>query len=403
MKNIITAIGDEKLNNILSKYENINVLYKDIQYEEGVLETLNIENKVDLLIISDEILIKKNIYEIVQEINLKIKNVEIIIISSKEKEDENIYKIENIKKIIFKDNYYINNTLSYILENKDRFINKIEKDNILIDDEKEEKKINIINKIMNKFKKNKQNNIFTVLGSSGVGKTIFIGILSKIYAEKGYKVLLIDLDFDYKNLHILFRTKKYPKTIYKKLYSEEFVNEFKLNENNLDELKVKISKNLYLISSVDIIFDGDYKINNDKINNLFRNLKEKYNIILIDTNSEKNLNIMQTIIDNSDKVLYLVENSLLQLNKSKQRLFKYIEDYKIEKRKINIICNKKEGIQNNKDILKIIFKKIKIIGFISYSKEYRTLINSNLKNEISKTIKKEYEKIIDRLIWKGNN
>lgn len=402
MKNIITAIGNEDLNNILKKYNQVNVLYKDIQYEEGINEILNTENNVDLLIISDDILLNKNIFEIVNEIILIKKEIEIIIIFSKKLEIDNLYKIKNIKKIILKDDNYVLNILNLILENNEINYASLKKENSA--DNKEinikniiNNNISIINKIKNKLKRKKINNVFTVLGCPGVGKTIFIGILAKIYAEKGQKVLLIDLDFKYKNLHILFRKKKYPKLVYKKLNNEEFINEFKLNESNLNKLKVKINKNIDLISSADIIFDENYIINNERINNLFNILKEKYNIILIDTNSEEKLSIMQQVINNSNKIVYLIEDNLLQLSKAKQKLLDYIENYKIEKERINIICNKRQYLRKKNFILKIIFKKVKIIRYINYSKEYEKLINSNLKKEIPKKIKKDYIYIIKEL------
>ena len=54
-------------------------------------------------------------------------------------------------------------------------------------------------------------------------------------------------------------------------------------------------------------------------------------------------------------------------------------------------------MQKNLDILKIIFKKIKIIGCINYNKEFNNLINNNLKIEIPKKIKKEFQNIINKI------
>ena len=85
------------------------------------------------------------------------------------------------------------------------------------------------------------------------------------------------------------------------------------------------------------------------------------------------------------------------MKKTKKYLFEKIKEYDIEKNKINIICNKKESFQNNLDILKIIFKKIKIIGCINYNKEFNILINNNLKIEIPKKIKKEFQNIINKI------
>ena len=106
---------------------------------------------------------------------------------------------------------------------------------------------------------------------------------------------------------------------------------------------------------------------------------------------------MKSVIKNSDKVICLIENNLLQLKKSKKYLFEKIKQYDIETNKINIICNKKDDFINNLDILNIIFKKIKIIGCINYDKEFNNLINNNLKTDILKKIKKEFQNIINKI------
>ena len=402
MKNIITAIGDEDIYNILKGYKELNILYKDIQYEEGIIEAINLTKNAEIIIINNEIIVNKELEEIVQEIILKNKNIKIIILNFKELEYKNLEKIKNIKKIINKDENLINNLLNYLLEKNDVNIKyEIKTIESNIKNEKIKNNINLLELIKNKLKKEKQKNIITILGTQGAGKTIFSGILAKIYSENNYKVLLIDFDFEFKNLHILFHVKNYPKNIYKKLNNEEFLNEFKLKENNLNKLKVKINKKIKLISSADLFFDENYKINEENIDIFLNNLKQEFDVIIIDTNSEiinqSKSNIMKSVIKNSDKVVYLIENNLLQLKKTKKYLFEKIKEYDIEKNKINIICNKKESFQNNLDILKIIFKKIKIIGCINYNKEFNILINNNLKIEIPKKIKKEFQNIINKI------
>lgn len=405
MKNIITAIGEEEIYNILKEYKELNILYKDIQYEEGIIEAINLTQNVEIIIINNELIVNKELEKIVQEIILKNKNIKIIILNFKELEYKNLEKIKNIKKIINKDENSINNLLNYLLEKNDinikYEIKTIEKN---IKNEKTKNNINLLELIKNKLKKENQKNVITILGTPGVGKTIFSGILAKAFSEKNYnnyKVLLIDFDFEFKNLHILFQVKKYPKKIYKRLNNEDFLKEFKLNENNLNRLKIKINKNIKLISSADLIFDEDYIINDEKIEKLINELRQEFDVIIIDTSSEiKNeskSNIMKSVIKNSDKVICLIENNLLQLKKSKKYLFEKIKQYDIETNKINIICNKKDDFINNLDILNIIFKKIKIIGCINYDKEFNNLINNNLKTDIPKKIKKEFQNIINKI------
>ena len=49
---ILTALQDPKTNEILKEKTKHNIIETDIQYQEGILETLEKNNKIDLIIIS---------------------------------------------------------------------------------------------------------------------------------------------------------------------------------------------------------------------------------------------------------------------------------------------------------------------------------------------------------------
>ena len=154
MKNIITAIGDEDIYNILKGYKELNILYKDIQYEEGIIEAINLTKNAEIIIINNEIIVNKELEEIVQEIILKNKNIKIIILNFKELEYKNLEKIKNIKKIINKDENLINNLLNYLLEKNDINIKyEIKTIENNIKNEKIKNNINLLELIKNKFKK----------------------------------------------------------------------------------------------------------------------------------------------------------------------------------------------------------------------------------------------------------
>ena len=55
MKKILTAINNPKLNEELKKESNFQIIGKDIQYKEAILEVLEKNNKIDLIILSDKI------------------------------------------------------------------------------------------------------------------------------------------------------------------------------------------------------------------------------------------------------------------------------------------------------------------------------------------------------------
>ena len=53
---IATAIGDTYINEKLKKIDNIEIVGKDISYQEGVIEILEEKRDIDILILSNNIL-----------------------------------------------------------------------------------------------------------------------------------------------------------------------------------------------------------------------------------------------------------------------------------------------------------------------------------------------------------
>ena len=184
--NILTALANNKINEKLKAVEDINILNKDIQYKEGILEYLEKNKNIDIIIFLEELpgqIKTKKLIEIINSINNKIK---IIIITNKNKE------IKNNK---------INKKIRYL------YLEKINYENIIK---------------MIKIKNNK--NILRLIGNRGVGKTILCIIISEIIINiKKQKVLLIDKDKNF---------------ILTKMYSR--------NSNNNENL-IKIKNNLYIL------------------------------------------------------------------------------------------------------------------------------------------------------------
>lgn len=175
MKNILTAIGNEELNNKLKKINNFNIINSDIQYRDGILEVLEYKKEIDVLILSNQIpgeieikdLINKiylinnkiKIYFITNELDkdiikfLKNKKVEIIFFENKINLQEIINNICDEKKI----NYLNKNN---IINNKENEINKNSKKEIKEKNNKKNKnnkkiKNKINNLIYKKIKNNK--------------------------------------------------------------------------------------------------------------------------------------------------------------------------------------------------------------------------------------------------------
>lgn len=87
----------------------------------------------------------------------------------------------------------------------------------------------------------------------------------------------------------------------------------------------------------------------------------------------------------------------MEIQKSKNILKIYKEEWNIDNNKINILFNKFNKNSIDINILKIIFSEYNIIGKIDISDKYNLIINKNA-NKIDKNIKKEYLKIIEKYL-----
>ena len=422
MKKILTAIGNEYLNYELKKEENIEIIFNDIQYKEGIIEILEKNQDLDFIILSiilpGEISIKELIQKIF-EVNKKIKII--IIFEEKNEELEKYLYSKGVYKIIYNNEIEINDLIKIINNNSENEdlkeeINKLK--NIILEKNKKENKNNILklkNKInytiINKINKNnhkkinEKNNkklnkkIICITGPSGVGKSIISINLAKSTIYSKNKTLIIDFDLLNNSIHTILGLK----------------NNSKINSSNLNDLKIN-NKEINLIKinkKIDLLIFKDFtnnKININKelinnikiINNL--NIKEiinsfnNYNYIIIDTNSNE-FELNKKIIELSNKIIFVSDTNLLEINKSIKLLDKYINTYKINKNNFNIIFNKYNSYSIDLKLLNKIFSEFKIIGYLKYNEKYNKLINKNIKNNfINKKIRKEYLKIINKMI-----
>ena len=400
---IITALNNPIINNKLKEKTNIEIICNDIQYQDGIIEMLEKNEKIDLIIISELLPGKINFVEMVNRIKLKNKSIEIIAIL---KENNEIIKNQLISKGIF--NIFINNEITIeelikiieeknnikkegeinkeienlkkmILDNKkikreSKIIKRINKYLRIIKDKIIKKEININTKINNK--------IISIAGASGVGKSVFSSIITKLIKNK--EILLIDFYIFNRSLNTAFGKSRIPK----KINNER--------ENNIFNLIIKLDKNVDILFATDFLFNNDLKIEKNKIKNILDNLKEKYELIIIDTTSECFFDYTKEIFEKSSLIIFLIESNLIELKKSKKLLDIYINKWNIEKQKFNIIFNKQNINSIDNKILKVLFSDFKILGKLKLNNNYNLSINNNLKN-INKKIQKEFIKIINKL------
>ena len=98
IKNILTAIGDPKLNCELKSLNKFNVIENDIQYQDGIFEILEINNNIDIIILNNLLPGDDNIEYLIEKILSINHNIKIIIILN---EHEFNLKEKLIKKGVY--------------------------------------------------------------------------------------------------------------------------------------------------------------------------------------------------------------------------------------------------------------------------------------------------------------
>lgn len=378
---ILTAMGNPELNMKMQEYEEFEIISKDIQYKEGILEILEDKKEVDILILTNNILGELDFKELINQI-IKIKNnLKIIVFLDKEDEkieqylnSKNIYKIYFLNKINF--DLFIKDFFKNSQKNNFKIAQEIQEFKGLIYENKkikENKKLNL---------KNCKTKIISITGNYNSGKTLFSYIFSNHISNKNYKVLIIDMNLENNDLDsiLIRKVKKHLKNNLKIL--------------NFNFIIKKINNNLFCSINMKNELNKLNELEVYKIKEIFTKVNLDYDIILIDTQSNiKNL-FIEKILKISDKIIFLSEENLFEVQKMEDNLEIISHDIKIKNDKIKVILNKTNEY-------KILDYDTKIIGRIPYNSLYTKLINNNFeKNDLEK-LNSIYEKIYSNLFMKG--
>lgn len=346
---ILTAIGDNELAKEL-KDKGFEICSYDIQYKEGILEFLEINDNVDFIIINNELPGDISINDLIAKISKINSKIKILIVNSNQYFNNNIKTFE---KLNFEDVIYY-----LIYESKEGNIKKNEE----------------------------EGKIITILGTNGIGKSVFSINLANVFDID--RKLIIDFDVLNNSLHNLLGVKNYTNKIQTNLrknilnfsYKKSFVwEDDEKYELDTKPLAIKTNYNVDLISGVNLIFDTKTQISPSRVRNIILKLKSIYKLIIIDTSTQCFLEYSKEVMEISDELIFLSGASLYEIQKSQKLLSIYTEEYKISRDKFYIVFNKCTDKSIDDRILKQLFNEYRILGKIKLREYYDYIINNNKK------------------------
>ena len=409
MIKVLTAMNNPDFNDKLKKEKNFEIICKDIQYKDAIIELLNNKNSfVNIIIINqkipgeinDEILIKK-----IKEINKKIKIIYIL-----EKQNKNLefeLRKNNINYIYYKDEITIIKIIKIINKlnnnlkiNKKSFEKSKIKNSIRKNKEKNKKiyikkyikkiiyiKNKILKNIKNNYFKNKKiknqlkknvliknkNKIITFSGLDNIEKINYIINLTTIIKNK--KILIVDFDMKNQNIFSKFNLKKYSNKInnlIKNNSKKELEKIINKSKDFINYFLIKINNNNNLISGLNLLSNFFNKFDNKKadqfFHNFFNQINNNYDLILINIGSKNNSQINNIIYKKSDLNIFILNNNFLEIKKSKKYLEKNIKNKLIKNKFKLILINKNKKCIYIKIINKIF--NLEILEQINKIKKY---------------------------------
>ena len=338
MKKIITAIGNSKINKKLILENKYEIIFNDIQYKDAIIEIINLNKKIDILILNKNLPGEIELDKLVIEI--KKKKIRLILI-----DESNIKKYKKDIRQLIK-----------VIENERNYMEK--------------------------------NEIISITGTRGVGKSLTsLNLAFYFNYKKNIRILIIGFDKYYQSVFSIFKLNK-------KINIKIKINQIKKSKNYFGKnQKIKFLKIKKINKKINYLFFYNNYLKNKKIiKNIFKKtILEKYNLIIFDLGENCDEKIKKYILNKSDKILFLIESNLLVVKNAKEEL------QKLENKNIEIVINKWNKNCLDMAIIKEIFFEYKILGKINYNENYNKYINEKYKNfSINKELKKDYKVLLKK-------
>jgi len=359
MKRILTALGNPTLNQELKKYNKYDVVSEDLFYQEAVLDFLK-EEEIDVIVLSGLLQGQYNMVEFAKEVKKnQITSRVILIVDTITDEEKNILISKGIFDILYDHEIEILDVIEAI--DREEPINlklQLEKELQSVRERAlQNSKGKIVKEEAEKFIAKEEpicitqiqkQEVITVFGTPGAGKSTIIAGLAKNFSKKTKaKILLIDLDTLHGNLDEILSVSRVPENVEilidedKKCglnYVADLVLKNRFDTNVLDELVIPCGEFDFLSGNTSLHYCQNV-LNEQCYEVLLEVAKEKYDFILIDTSSNLFLDSTKWALQTSSKILFVTQNSSVCLRKSLQLLDVILNLWKIWKDKIKIVLN----------------------------------------------------------------
>ena len=396
MKKVVTALGNEVLNEELKRYSKYNVLTEDIYYQDGVLDFIS-NNEVDVIIISSILQGQFNIVEFVDEIKNRAFGSRIIIIAdSINQGDINLLISKGVFDILNDQEIDIPDVIEAIdREDPINIKAQIEKQANSIKEAIENSKtpIDNVTTILSAVQKQE---VIGIFGTSGSGKSTISANLVKSFAKKTKaKILLIDFDTLNGNLNEILDVNKIPENVElimdedKKCglnYAADLSIKNRLDTNVLDEIVINCNGFDFLSGNTSLHYCQNV-LNEDFYDYLIKCAKEKYDFIFLDISSNIYLDSTKWALKECTNLLFVTENTGICLKKTIQLLDVAFNTWNVYKGKVKLVLNRVSNYGIDEDVFAQI-TNLKVIGCI---KEHAEELNDS------------YDKILETLDYIPKN